>query len=77
MVTPESLVQRAEDYARSRGLSLKTVSFRILNDGKRLDALKSGDAGITFDRLQRADAKLAELEAGGDGQSTPEKAPAA
>ena len=62
MVTPDSLVQRAETYAHAAKLSLATVSFRILNDGKRLDLLKRGEATITYDRLSRADQALRELE---------------
>ncbi len=58
----ESLVSRAERYAHDQGLALSTVSFLVLNDGKRLEALKKG-AGITVKRLGNANSRLTELEA--------------
>lgn len=58
---PEFLA-RCAAFGAVANHSRATVSTRVLNDGKRLQALHDG-AGMTTARLTRAFAKLAELEA--------------
>lgn len=55
------LVARAERYAEASGLALSTVSLKIFDDGKRVDALKGG-VTCTIKRLRKASAKLDDLE---------------
>lgn len=53
MSRTQHLSNVARAYADCEGLSLSTVSTRVLNDGKKLSAIDSG-AGITVRRLERA-----------------------
>jgi sulfate adenylyltransferase subunit 2 len=55
------LVTRAERYAASNGLSLSTVSRKLLNDGKGLARLKDGGQ-LTLRTLEAAREKLVTLE---------------
>ena len=55
------LVTRAERYAASNGLSLSTVSRKLLNDGKGLARLKDGGQ-LTLRTLEAAREKLVALE---------------
>ena len=48
------LLAVARAYAESEGVSLSTVSFRALNDGKKLGLIESGGADIQVGRLERA-----------------------
>lgn len=52
---------RAERYAEASGLSLSTVSRKLLNDGKGLARLKEGGQ-CTLKTLEEASARLAALE---------------
>lgn len=64
----DDLIEKAEAYAQSKGLSLSTVSRKILNDGKGLDRLKSGGQ-CTIKTLQRAYEVLDGLNQIGDNQN--------
>ncbi len=61
MTEISDLVSRAEKIANQAGLSLSTVSRKLLNDGKGLARLKSGGQ-CTIKTLQSARTRLAELE---------------
>lgn len=61
-MTTRELITRAERYAKKSGLSLTTVSRKILNDGSRLHDLKAGSR-IWPETLQSACARLVQLEA--------------
>lgn len=57
----QHLLLRAENYAAREGLSLSTVSRKLLNDGKGLARLKAGGQ-CTLKTLEQALARLAALE---------------
>jgi sulfate adenylyltransferase subunit 2 len=61
MTEISDLVARAEKIADQAGLSLSTVSRKLLNDGKGLARLKSGGQ-CTLKTLETARMRLAELE---------------
>lgn len=61
-MTAKDLVTRAERYARKSGLSLSTVSGKILKDGSRLRELKKGSR-IWPETLEKAFRELDSLEA--------------
>jgi len=61
MTEISDLVARAEKIADQAGLSLSTVSRKLLNDGKGLARLKSGGQ-CTLKTLETARTRLAELE---------------
>ena len=63
MDTIDDFLGRAERYAKRHNLALSTLSFRLMNDGKRLALLKHRQSGITVKRLVEASARLQELEA--------------
>ncbi len=67
MTEIDQLLARAEAYADQSGLSLSTVSRKVMNDGKGLERLKAGGQ-CTLKTLDAALARLADLEkiAGGD-----------
>ncbi|WP_168072839.1 hypothetical protein [Caulobacter sp. SSI4214] len=50
-------------YAQAAGLATSTVSTLLFNDGKRLNALASGESDIGIGRLAQAEAKLTGLAA--------------
>ncbi|MBB5519751.1 sulfate adenylyltransferase subunit 2 [Amphiplicatus metriothermophilus] len=62
----QHLLARAESYAAREGLSLSTVSRKLLNDGKGLARLKAGGQ-CTLKTLEQALARLAALEGNGAG----------
>ncbi|GAB4520371.1 MAG: sulfate adenylyltransferase subunit CysD [Amphiplicatus sp.] len=79
----QHLIARAESYAAREGLSLSTVSRKLLNDGKGLARLKAGGQ-CTLKTLEQALARLAALEgngaaapggAAGEGRAQPSPAP--
>ena len=57
----QEFVSRAEAYAESHGLSLSTVSRKLLNDGKGIARLKDGGQ-LTLKTLEDACARLDALE---------------
>jgi sulfate adenylyltransferase subunit 2 len=61
MTEISDLVARAEKIADQAGLSLSTVSRKLLNDGKGLARLKAGGQ-CTLKTLETARMRLAELE---------------
>ncbi|VAV94900.1 Sulfate adenylyltransferase subunit 2 [hydrothermal vent metagenome] len=61
MTEISDLVTRAEAIANQAGLSLSTVSRKLLNDGKGLARLKAGGQ-CTLKTLETARMRLAELE---------------
>jgi len=63
MTTTADLVARAERYAQRAGLTLSTVSGKILNDGSRLKDLKAGGSRMFPETLAAAMARLKVLEA--------------
>ena len=54
-------LNRAEALAKARRISLKTLSLRIFNDGKKIDTLKAGGR-IWPETLAAATKELARLE---------------
>lgn len=54
MPSLESLKTVALAYATATDLPLKTLSFRIFNDGKKLDAIVNGDSDVTTARFDHA-----------------------
>lgn len=60
----EVLVERAHAHAERTGLSLSTVSRKLLGNGTRLGELASGKS-LRVDTLERAKALLDGLEADG------------
>jgi len=63
MSTIEDLISRAENLATRDGLSLSTISRKLLNDGKGISRLKSGGK-CNEKTLQNAMDQLAKLERG-------------
>lgn len=61
MITPDVLIRRAERLSEATGLSLTTISRKLLNDGKGLQRIKDG-GGMTEKTLQTAEEKLNALE---------------
>jgi hypothetical protein len=61
MTDLHTFLRRAEALALSEGISLKTLSLRVFNDGKKLDTLKDGGR-IWPETLEVASKKLAKLE---------------
>ena len=59
----KTLLTRADKYAKRAKLRTSTVSRLIFDDGKRIDALKTGKSRCWPDTLQKAADKLASLEA--------------
>ena len=77
MITLNDLVTRAEKLAEETGLSLSTISRKILNDGKGIMRLKAGGQ-CTVKTLNDAFARLSELERQHREKTTPKtKSPAA
>lgn len=66
------LIDRAEKYAANAGLSLSTVSRKLLNDGKGIARLKAGGQ-VTLKTLDEAERRLAELEGSVWPAANPEK----
>lgn len=54
MPSLENLKTVALAYAVAADLPLKTLSFRIFNDGKKLDAIVNGDSDVTTARFDHA-----------------------
>ncbi len=61
MTDLSTLISRAEQYAAASGLSLSTVSRKLLNDGKGIARLKAGGQ-CTLRTLENAFVTLSELE---------------
>lgn len=61
-MTAKDLIKRAERLHDKTGLSLSTISGKILNDGSRLDELKNGSR-IWPETLAKAFRALEQLEA--------------
>ena len=61
MSSIEHLIDRAEKVAQLRGLSLSTVSRKLLNDGKGIARLKAGGQ-CTLKTLEAAFQRLSDLE---------------
>jgi len=59
-VALRDLIARCDAYSEAAGLSRSRVSTLVLNDGKRLQALKDG-ADITTRRLEAAHGRLDRL----------------
>ena len=59
----EIILRRARAVAEAKDLSLSTVSRKLFNDGKTISRLEAGGQ-CTLKTLERAKARLAELEAG-------------
>jgi sulfate adenylyltransferase subunit 2 len=70
MTEISDLVSRAEKIADHAGLSLSTVSRKLLNDGKGLARLKSGGQ-CTLKTLETARQRLTELEQNYTAKSNP------
>jgi sulfate adenylyltransferase subunit 2 len=70
----ERLVARAERFAETAGLSVSTVSRKLLNDGKGIARLKAGGQ-VTLKTLEEAEARLAALERG-EGKPAAQKSAA-
>lgn len=56
-----TFLNRADALAKARDISIKTLSLRIFNDGKKIDTLKAGGR-IWPDTLDAANKKLTKLE---------------
>lgn len=56
-----TFLNRAEALAKARDISIKTLSLRIFNDGKKIDTLKAGGR-IWPDTLAAAAKELSKLE---------------
>ena len=54
MITERQIVALAEHYGSLVGISLKTVSSRVLSDGKVLPRIREGRGSITMTRAERA-----------------------
>ncbi|MEL6507918.1 MAG: phosphoadenosine phosphosulfate reductase family protein, partial [Pseudomonadota bacterium] len=63
------LITRAERFADGNGLSLSTVSRKLLNDGKGIARLKNGGQ-CTLKTIETAFERLAALETGTPAQNT-------
>lgn len=50
----EQLLLVAEEYRRATGLDTKTVSWRIFEDSKKLDAMRKDGADIQTRRFEKA-----------------------
>lgn len=62
MTTTEAFLMRCDDYRERRGIALSYLSRILFDDGKTLEALRSGHAGLTVRRLARAETILREFE---------------
>ena len=56
----EQLLRVAGEYRRATGLETKTVSWRVFEDSKKLEAMERGDADIQTRRFERAMSWLSE-----------------
>lgn len=54
METISSLRKVAKAYSTATGLSFKTISSRVFNDGKKLDAVMAGETDLTTARFDLA-----------------------
>lgn len=54
MATIKALKTVASAFTAATGLPLKTLSHRIFDDGKKLDAIFAGDADVVTARFDRA-----------------------
>ncbi|MEO1658697.1 MAG: sulfate adenylyltransferase subunit CysD [Pseudomonadota bacterium] len=61
MLTTDDLIRRAERLSETSGLSLTTISRKLLNDGKGLERIKNG-GGMTDKTLEQAAQRLDALE---------------
>lgn len=50
----DHLLTVAAEYARAEGIELKTVSWRVFGDGKKLEAIRDTGADIQVRRYERA-----------------------
>lgn len=50
----DQLIRVAREYARATDLELKTVSWRLFEDTKKLEAMIEGGADIQVRRLEKA-----------------------
>lgn len=48
------LITVATEYARAEGVELKTVSWRVFGDGKKLDAIRDRGSDIQVRRFEGA-----------------------
>lgn len=60
MTDLNTFLRKADAVAKAEQISIKTLSLRIFNDGKKLDILKAGGR-IWPDTLEAADKKLTKL----------------
>lgn len=61
MTDLNTFLRRAEAVAKAEQISIKTLSLRVFNDGKKIDVLKAGGR-IWPDTLYAADKKLTKIE---------------
>jgi hypothetical protein len=61
MTDLNTFLRRADALAKAEQISIKTLSLRIFNDGKKIDVLKAGGR-IWPDTLDAAAKKLTKLE---------------
>jgi sulfate adenylyltransferase subunit 2 len=61
MTTADTLLRRAERLSERSGLSITTISRKLLNDGKGLERIRNG-GGMTQKTLEQATERLDALE---------------
>lgn len=72
----ETILKRARTAAEVNDLSLSTISRKLFNDGKTISRLEAGGQ-CTLKTLERAKARLAEMEQDTAPLQPPQKSPAA
>jgi hypothetical protein len=62
MTTIDRFLVRCDAYRGRRGITTSYLSRILFDDGKTLDSLRAGTAGLTVKRLARASIVLGEFE---------------
>ena len=62
MVDVSALIRRADRYAKRHNRTTGGVSKLLFHDVRTLELLRQGGRGVTLGRLERAWARLGELE---------------
>ena len=62
MVDVSALIRRADRYAKRHNRTTGGVSKLLFHDVRTLELLRQGGRGVTLGRLERAWARLEELE---------------
>ena len=65
----DALLNDAEAFAKSQGLSVATISRKLFGDGTRIRKMREKKAGVTFARMEKARKTLTELQQASQGEA--------